>query len=105
MATIDELLSTLDELLNRPEVKEDFAQNSRIHLWRFMNRLANGILTPEHDLNIAAYFDRLQENNPEYAGWIDSWMWQIEHLMIGKEAPDIVGRDMHGEEFSISASG
>ncbi len=99
---IHELIDTLDRLLDQPDVKSDFTQQSRIHFWRFMNRLAKGILTPEQDAIITSFLNKLKTLNPDHSELIDRQQWQIEHLMLGKEAPDIVGTDMDGIDFRLS---
>jgi peroxiredoxin len=100
--TIMRLIETLDELLVRPEVIEDFGTGSRIHFWRFHNRLAMGVLTESQVAKIGSYLKSLAERHPDHVEYVQKQMWTVENLMIGREAPEIVGRDMDGVEFSLS---
>ncbi len=101
-ATVKELIVSLEKLLGRPEVQEDFSKESRVHFWRFTNRLAKGLLTTEQDAMIFAYLAALAERYPDHADLIARQRFMVEHLMIGKEAPDIVGKDMDGEGLKLS---
>lgn len=46
---IAELMTTLEGLLKSVEVGPDFSKNSRIHFWRFFNRLDKGKMTESHN--------------------------------------------------------
>ncbi len=101
-AIIDELISTLDNLLVQSEADADFRRNFRIHFWRFFNRLDRGLLTEDQDGRIRAYIEGLKKTYPDAAELIEQQLFHFRYLMIGRKAPNIVGRDLQGEEFQLN---
>lgn len=101
-AIIDELISTLDDLLEQSEADADFRRNFRIHFWRFFNRLDRGLLTKYQDDRIRAYIEGLKKTYPDAIDLVERELFHFRNLMIGREAPNIVGRDLQGEEFQLS---
>ncbi len=99
---VDKLIATLDELLHRPETVQDFATASRIHFWRRANRLQKGALTPPQEAKITAYLRGLKKEFPDAEALIDRQLFTLNNLMIGKTAPNIVGKDIEGNEFELA---
>ncbi len=101
-AVIAELITILEELLKSVERGPDFSKNSRIHFWRFFNRLDKGKITESQDKRISTFFEGLKTIYPDSTDLIERQVYHFQNLMIGREALDIVGRDLHGEEFRLS---
>lgn len=99
---IEELITTLDDLLGQSEADADFRRNFRIHFWRFFNRLDRGLLTERQDDRIRAYIEGLKKTFPDAADLIEQQLFHFRYLMIGRKAPNIVGRDLQGEEFQLN---
>ncbi len=99
---IEKLITTLEELLKSIEVGPDFSKNSRIHFWRFFNRLDKGKMAESQDKDIAAFLEGLKKIYPDAIDQIERQIYHFQIMMIGREAIDIVGRDLHGEEFRLS---
>ncbi len=101
-AVVDDLMATLDELLARPETAEDFDREAGLHLWRYSTRLASGYLTPAQDTRVLAHLERLAAAHPEHAELFESTGFMVENLMLGKEAPNIVGNDFEDIPFELT---
>ena len=99
---VDDLMATLDELLARPETLEDFEGQVNLHLWRYTTRLNSGYLTPAQDSRVVAHLGRLAVAHPEAATLFESSSFMVTNLMLGKEAPNIVGSDLDGVRFELS---
>lgn len=100
-AQVDELIARLDAGLNIPESLADFEGEAGTHLWRFSGRLQRGRLTPEQVERVAAYYDDLRAEHPDDAEMLDQETFMVRNLIPGNVAPDIVGKDTEGEEFSL----
>lgn len=98
---VDQLVATLDELLHRPETTADFLTESRVHFWRFGTRLRKGRLTPQQEKKVASYLEGLKREFPDSEALIDRQLFTLDHLMIGKTAPNIVGKDIEGNELQL----
>ena len=101
-AVIDELITTLDDLLDRSVQGADFQRDLRVHFWRFFNRLDQGILTASQGDRIGAHIEGLKTEFPDAVDLIERQLFHFRFLMIGRKAPDIVGKDLHGKEFKLS---
>lgn len=100
-AQVDDLLARLDAGLNIPESLADFEGEAGTHLWRFSGRLQRGRLTPEQVERVAAYYGELKAEHPGAAEMIDQETFMVRNLIPGNVAPNIVGTDTEGEEFSL----
>ena len=99
---VTEIVTTLDELLARPETAEDFERQAGLHLWRYTTRLANGYLTPEQQSQVVAQLDRWAAARPDDAELFENARFMVENLMLGRLAPNIVGKDLDGVEFELA---
>lgn len=99
---VDELIGTLDQLMARPETAENVAREANIHLWRYATRLSTGYLTDDQQDRVVEHLDALAEGFPEAAEDLAATRFMVENLMLGQEAPDIVGKDLDGAEFRLS---
>ena len=101
-AVVDDLMATLDELLGRPETAEDFEREAGVHLWRYSTRLASGYLTPEQDARVIEHLDGLAAEHTEHAELFENTAFMVGNLMLGKEAPNIVGNDFEDVPFELT---
>ena len=101
-AVVEELLTTLDDLLKLAKADANFQRNLRIHFWRFFNRLDQGLTTKRQDERIGAYLEGLKTKFPDSPELIERQLYHYQNLMIGRSAPNIIGRDLHGEEFQLN---
>jgi peroxiredoxin len=51
---------------------------------------------------VVDHLDGLAESYPEAAEDLAATRFMVENLMLGREAPDIVGKDLDGVEFRLS---
>jgi len=101
-AQIQSLLTTLDSLLARQTDPAKWATDARLHFWRLMNRLQTGRMTPAQELMVLQHFDTYQQAHPAEAAFLETQRRVVRQQMIGKVAPDIVGKDYDGVEFKLS---
>lgn len=99
---VDDILILFDKLLSQPEVKEDFAAKSRLHFWRFTNRLSMSTLSDEQLEKVNNYVEGLRQQYPEAGELIDKNSFMINNLMLGRKAPNITGEDEHGNKFELN---
>lgn len=100
-AQVAGLLSTLDGLLARPS-KTTWVEGAGTHFWRLMNRLQTGQMSASQEQMVLAHFDGFEKFHPEAKAFLDSYRRVVTGQMIGKTAPEIVGRDYDGIEFKLS---
>jgi peroxiredoxin len=101
-AEIDDLIATLDTLLSGENDPAKWGASSRIHFWRFQNRLEQGILAPPQEAHIVAYLDDLAKKHPDDAATIAKSRDGVTTRTIGKIAPEITGKDLDGAAFKLS---
>ncbi len=100
-AQVDELLGTLDAVVNLPEVAPHLEREAGTPFWRFGGRLQRGQVDEGQAARIGAYFDRLMEAHPDAAGFLGRQRFLVENLTPGRVAPNIVGTDTEGTEFAL----
>ncbi|MFC2120132.1 TlpA family protein disulfide reductase [Bacteroidota bacterium] len=98
---VDDLLYLLEEHIKDSTVQADFVKESGLHFWRFFNRLSQGVLSPEQTTLVKDYFNELKVLYPNASDNIDKRLFQLNNLMPGKEAPNIVGEDIKGVPFEL----
>ena len=98
---VDDLIMLFGNLIKQPDVQKDFNKNSRIHFWRFMNRLAKGKLNPEQMNKVTGYINNLRKQYPDGYEIFDKNVYIVNHLMLGREAPNIVGKDVYGNKMEL----
>ena len=99
---VDQLVAILDAMLTMPETVADFESEAGIHFWRFGNRVLNGRLSDEQTARVVAYLDEVAERHPDSAELIGRNRFQVQKLLPGREAPNIVGKDLDGVEFALN---
>jgi len=100
-AVVDQLNATLDELMARPETAENVEREASIHLWRYATRLTMGYLTEQQQGRVVRHLDALAERYPEASEDLAHTRFMVENLMLGQVAPNIVGKDLDGDEFEL----
>ncbi|MDE2679343.1 MAG: TlpA family protein disulfide reductase [Gemmatimonadetes bacterium] len=98
---VDRMLAELDAVANLPEATGDFETELRIPLWQMGNRLQRSALSDDQTDRIVAFLDELEEKYPEGAEPIEQQRFVVQNLMPGKVAPNIVGKDTEGVEFTL----
>jgi peroxiredoxin len=106
-AAVDELIATLDSLLARetdPAKRSGppWQASSRIHFWRFSNRLDQGIVSSAQETRIVDYLTALAKKQPADADYISTVRSGLTSRRIGKIAPEIAGKDLDGVPFKLS---
>ena len=100
-ATLDDMLARLDAALKIPDALADFENESGLHFWRFNGRLQRGRLTPAQVERVVAFYEEVKARHPESAESIDKEIYVVRNLLPGNVAPNIVGKDTDGVEFSL----
>lgn len=100
-AQVDELLGTLDAIVNLPEISVDLMAEGGNAFWRFGGRLQRGQVSEEQAARIGDYFDMLAGEHPEAAEFIQRQRFLVGNLTPGSVAPNIVGTDTEGVEFAL----
>ena len=98
---VDELLGTLDAIVNLPEIATDMEREAGTEFWRFGGRLQRGRVNDEQAARIGEYFDNLMEAHPDAAEFLGRQRFLVENLTPGRVAPNIVGTDTEGAEFTL----
>lgn len=96
------LLTTLDGLVAgaTPPGRQPAAGPDA--LWQFGRRLQTGRLSAPQEARVLAHLDGLAKVNVGLAAAIAGTRRVIQHLTVGKPAPDIVGADLTGQPFKLS---
>ena len=100
-AQVDELLGTLDAIVNLPEIAADIAGEGAGEIGRFAGRLQRGQVSEDQAARIDAFFDELEAEHPSAAESLARHRFRIENLTPGRVAPNITGTDTEGVEFAL----
>ena len=100
-AQVDELLGTLDAIVNLPEIAADIEGEGAGEIGRFAGRLQRGQVSEDQAARIDAFFDELEAEHPDAAESLARHRFRIENLTPGRVAPNIVGTDTEGVEFAL----
>jgi peroxiredoxin len=100
-AAIDDLVATLDGLLEHEADSDQWGLDAGNHLWTFVERLQNGTLTAAQESRVEAHLDAIARQHPEGADVIAKYRYVVSSLTVGKVAPDIVGKDLDGKELRL----
>ena len=100
-AQVDELLGTLDAIVNLPEIAADIAGEGAGEIGRFAGRLQRGQVSEDQAARIDAFFDELEAEHPDAAESLARHRFRIENLTPGRVAPNITGTDTEGVEFAL----
>ena len=98
---VDEIIGRVDAFLKHPDVVRSFERDARFPLIHMIQVLGMGRLTPEQTSGVVTYFDQLLEAHPEGAEFLEETRYRIANLLPGQVAPNTVGKDAAGVEFSL----
>ena len=99
---VEEILARLDGMFRIPgESIDNFESAAGNPFFLAMLLLELGTLTPEQTGQVVSYFEKLKEEFPEGAEFLDDKRHVVENLMPGKVAPKTAGKDTEGKEFSL----
>lgn len=101
-AHVSGLLKILDTLVSKQTDPEKWSKDAGLHFWRLMNRLQIGKMSAAQEAMVLAKFDAFEKAHPKDKAFIDVQRSMVRQLMIGKTAPEIVGKDYDGVEFKLS---
>lgn len=101
-ADVDTLLTALNRMVSKQTDATKWEKDANLHFWRLMNRLQSGQLSPAQEAKVLAAFDAYEKAYPTAKAFIDIQRRMVRQLMIGKVAPEIVGKDYDGVEFRLS---
>lgn len=101
-AHVSGLLKTLDALVSKQTDADKWSKDASLHFWRLMNRLQIGKMSAAQEAMVLEKFDAFEKAHPKDKAFIDVQRSMVRHLMIGKTAPEIVGKDYDGVEFKLS---
>lgn len=100
-AGIERMLAGLDAMLVLPETVNDFEREASHLLRRFGQRLQYGQVSAEQTEQVLSYYDAFEEEHLELRETIDEARHFVKHLIPGRVAQNIVGKDLEGVEFSL----
>ncbi len=99
---VDALVATLDGLLQYQTDPDQWGLDAGHHLWSFVERLQNGALTAAQEARVEAHLDAIARQHPDDASVITKYRYVVSSLTVGKVAPDIVAKDLDGQELRLS---
>ena len=98
------LIDSLQKLVAKQTDESKWQKDAELHFWRLQNRLERARLSSQQDAMLEKAIDELAVAHPDAKPYLDHRKWMITHLGIGKEAPEIVGKDFDNKEFKLSES-
>lgn len=101
---VDRLIATLQKLVSKQTDATKWQKDAELHFWRLQNRLERARLSEAQEAKIVAAIDTMAKAHPDAQAYLDQRKWMIQHLGIGKVAPEIVGKDFDNVEFKLSDS-
>ncbi len=100
-AQIGRLLSTLDARLVGISSADKWGEAARMTLSTFSRRLQQSRLTAAQESRVLDHLVVLERSHPGEPALEDA-RFAITSLTVGKQAPDIVGKDLDGVDFRLS---
>jgi thiol-disulfide isomerase/thioredoxin len=101
---VDTLIATLQKLVSKQADASKWQKDAELHFWRLQNRVERARLSATQEARIVAAIDTMVAAHPDAQAYLDKRKWMIQHLGIGKVAPDIVGKDLDNVDFKLSDS-
>ena len=101
---VEKLIATLQKLVSKQADASKWQKDAELHFWRLQNRLERARLSAAQEAKVVAAIDTMAAAHPDAKPYLDHRKWMIQHLGIGKVAPDIVGKDLDNTEFKLSDS-
>jgi thiol-disulfide isomerase/thioredoxin len=103
-AQVDALIAALQKLVSKEADPAKWQKAAELHFWRLQNRIERARLSSAQEAKLGAAIDTMAAAHPDAKAYLDQRKWMIQHLGIGKVAPDIVGKDLDNVEFKLSDS-
>src|SRR5689334_10206916 len=101
-AEVDDLLATLDRLLDHDVVADPSGEDASNDLWTFRERLQSGRLDAAQEGRVLDHLQTLSHSLPSVAPTIGKERGLVAALTVGKTAPEIVGNDLEGRPLKLS---
>jgi peroxiredoxin len=103
-AYVSGLIRSLDSLIALKPDTSTLRKGAGLHFWRFMSRLQSGQMSSAQEEMVIAYLDKLDKRYPTPVDreYLEVNRGMVRHMMVGKVAPDIIGKDYDGVEFKLS---
>ncbi|MSO49192.1 MAG: TlpA family protein disulfide reductase [Acidobacteria bacterium] len=101
-AHVDGLIATLTTLVSKQADATKWQKDAEIHFWRLQNRLERGRLSADQESRVVTAIDEMAAARPDAKAYLDHRKWMVQHLAVGKAAPEIVGKDFDDAEFTLS---
>ncbi len=101
-AYVDGLIATLRTLVSKQTDATKWQKDAAIHFWRLQNRLDRGWLSADQEARVVGAIDEMTSAHPETKAYLDHRKWMVQHLAVGKVAPEIAGKDFDNAEFTLS---
>jgi peroxiredoxin len=101
-ADVDRLMETLEGAWGVSPDSTDPTADPELQLWKFTRWIQTGELSPEQTSRVRQRLAVLGERYPERSDLIARELRIIPALTIGKPAPEIVGRDLDGQDLRLS---
>lgn len=98
------LISSVQKLVAKQTDASKWQKDAELHFWRLQNRLERARLSTQQDAMVEQAIDEMATAHPDAKAYLDHRKWMITHLGIGKEVPEIVGKDFEHQEFKLSES-
>jgi thiol-disulfide isomerase/thioredoxin len=103
-AQVEVLITSLQKLVAKETDAAKWQKAAELHFWRLQNRLERGRLTAAQEAKVVAAINTMAAAHPDAKSYLDQRIWMVTKLGIGKEAPEIVGKDFDNVEFKLSES-
>jgi peroxiredoxin len=101
-ADLARALEALNTRLAAEADAADWVEAVRLPLWDFARGLQTRQLTDSQEARVAARLDALGRGHPGGAEAVQGARRMVLSLAIGKQAPEIAGRDLDGESFRLT---
>jgi thiol-disulfide isomerase/thioredoxin len=93
-------LATLDALLRRSDVPG--GTSAPLTYWNFVKSLQAAVLSPAQEERARTHLAGIARTRPEQAALTETASSMLARLTVGKQAPEIFGKDLDGADFRLS---
>ena len=100
-AHVDRMLAALDAVLALPEATADFERGTPVSLFNIAYSLQRTSIDEEQTARMVARLEELKGAYPGAAETLGEVQFMVEHLLPGRVAPNITGKDTEGIEFAL----
>ena len=100
-AHVDRMLAALDAVLALPEATADLERGTPVSLFNIAYSLQRSSIDDEQTARMVARLEELKGAYPGAAEALGRVQFMVEHLLPGRVAPNITGKDTEGVEFAL----